>query len=299
MTPAVSVLLPVRDGPRLGRAVASLQAQTLREWECVVVDDGSARAVPEFPDPRVRVVRQPPTGLTAALRRGAAEATAPLVARLDADDECLPRRLEAQLALLRSRPELLAVGAGIEGRSYPSDHEGLVRELERLLTPIPHSTLMVRREALHYRAEFLKAQDYDLLLRLSERGGLGSVPEPLVRLGLSPGSVTESPEGGSQFEYCVLAYVCAVCRRLGAPEPLGAPEFARWYRSSSYPALFRSRLSRREARMALRDRRPMAAAAALARATVADPAWPLRHAGADDPAAEARAWARAWAKRRG
>ncbi|MDD5304303.1 MAG: glycosyltransferase family A protein [Elusimicrobia bacterium] len=322
MTPLISVVLAARNARgTLPRALASLAAQTMPDWECVVVDDGSTDGTADavVGDSRFRVVRQAGAGLTAALRRGVSEARGTLIARLDADDVCLPDRLRRQSEELARRPEVVAIGCGVElvsesgsalgSHVYPSDHAALVASLDSLLTPIPHSTLMVRRDALEsaggYRAAFIKAQDYDLLRRLSELGRLSSLSDVLVRLTVSNHSMTAASEGGEQFEYCALAYACATLRAKVGKDPLEEPsssefidEFRRWYRTSRLPALFRSRLARREARIAEGEGMPGAAVAALARATWLDPAWPLRGLGVDaDPAAEARAWAESWARR--
>ena len=87
-TPAVSVLLPVRNGePYLAGCIASLKRQTLREYEVVAVDDGSDDGTPAVldhwaaGDPRVRVVQRPPEGLVAALNAGLELCRGPLVAR--------------------------------------------------------------------------------------------------------------------------------------------------------------------------------------------------------------------------
>lgn len=322
MSPVVSVVLAARNALKvLPRALASLSAQTMSDWECVVVDDGSTDDLADAvgADSRVRVVRQEASGLTAALRRGVAEAKGEFVARLDADDICLPDRLRRQTEELARCPEVAVLGCGVElvsecgahlgTRVFPSAHSELVASMDALLTPIPHSTLMVRRDALEsvggYRTAFVKAQDYDLLRRISERGRLGSLSEVLVRLTISNQSVTSVPEGGEQFEYGVLAYACAVIRAKRGMDPLEGPssavfisDFRDWYRRSRFPVLFRSRLARREARVAGGEGKPGAAALALARATWLDPAWPLRGLGVDaDPAADIRAWAEAWAGR--
>lgn len=322
MIPTVSIVLAVRNARgALPKALASLAAQTLTDWECIVVDDGSTDGTAEAAggDPRLRVVRQEAAGLTAALRRGVSEAKGAFLARLDADDACLPDRLRRQMEELARRPELSAVGCGVElvsdsgaplgARVYPAEHAALVASLDALLTPIPHSTLMVRRDAFEavggYRAVFQKAQDYDLLRRLSERGQLSSLPDVLVRLTVSNQSVTASAEGGEQFEYGALGFASAALRAKGLKDPLDGPgaaafveEFRLWYRASRLPSLFRSRLARREARVAGGEGQPGTAVAALARATWLDPAWPLRGLGVDsDPAADIRAWAESWAGR--
>ena len=105
--PAVSVLLPVRNAmPYLNDCIASLERQTLKDFEIIAVDDGStdgsAEALDEWVrrDPRVIAFHRPASGLVETLNAGLTLCTAPLVARMDADDISHPRRLELQAAAL-------------------------------------------------------------------------------------------------------------------------------------------------------------------------------------------------------
>ena len=119
--PRVSVFLPVRNGGAfLDRALASLKAQTLEDWECVAVDDGSeddtwARLQAwAAADRRFRLARIPHGGIVAALHAAlAASSPTPYIARLDADDECHPERLARQTAFLEARPEVGLVGCRV------------------------------------------------------------------------------------------------------------------------------------------------------------------------------------------
>src|SRR5437879_2375502 len=119
MEPRVSVVLPVRDGARFLRdALESVLAQTLGDFELLVVDDGSQDETPEIlaevRDERLLVLRQERLGLVAALNRGIGAAHAPYLARMDADDVSLPERLERQLAYLDARPQVALVAPGVE-----------------------------------------------------------------------------------------------------------------------------------------------------------------------------------------
>jgi cellulose synthase/poly-beta-1,6-N-acetylglucosamine synthase-like glycosyltransferase len=203
--PSVSVLLPVRDGgAHLDEAVDSMLRQTHRDLELIVVDDGSEDDTParlerwSARDRRVRVERQPPAGIVAALERARAAARGPLLARMDADDVAEPTRLEAQVALLRERPELAACGCGV--RYFPREAvEGGARRYERWINgvvspeeisasmfvecPIAHPTLLARSDAMEAVGGWRDRswpEDYDLVLRLWAAGHrLGKVPDVL------------------------------------------------------------------------------------------------------------------------
>jgi glycosyltransferase involved in cell wall biosynthesis len=206
---SLSVVLPVRDGERYVRdAVESVLAQTYDDFELVVVDDGSRDATPRilagFADERLRVLRQDPAGLVAALGRGLAESSGELVARMDADDISLPTRLERQLAALADERVGLA-GCGVEEvdadghslRSWllPADDAALRRRL-LLRNPFAHGSVMVRREALKgaggYRSDYGANEDYDLWRRIAGDWRLAAVPEVLYRYREHENAVTKT-----------------------------------------------------------------------------------------------------------
>ena len=92
--PLVSVVLPVRDAAgTVARAVQGIRAQTLADWELVIVDDGSIDGTREIleevrrADPRVRVLVRPRDGIVAALNAGVAAARGAFVARMDAPQD--------------------------------------------------------------------------------------------------------------------------------------------------------------------------------------------------------------------
>ena len=228
----VSVVMPVRDGERfLVEAVESVLEQTERDLELIVVDDGSTDSTPRLlagvSDPRLRVLTQEPRGLAPALNVGCSEASAPVIARMDADDVALPDRLERQLAFLDAHPEVALLGGGIvlvdeQGREF--DREPGSGKLAGR-NDLVHGTIAMRTEAFRslggYRLD--QAEDYDLWLRFQERYEVAALAEPVIRYRFHPGqfSVTKL-ERQALGSLCVRA--AAAERRAGRPDPLAGVE---------------------------------------------------------------------------
>ena len=202
--PLVSILLPAFEAAAtLPACLASIRRQTLADWECVIVDDGSgdttlqvARAAAAT-DPRFSLVERPHLGLVAALSAGLERCTGALVARMDADDIMRRDRLARQAAALERDPGLSAVGCHVRlfprralpprRREYEAWLNGLRSEADVardafVECPVAHPTLMMRRDmaALGYRdADW--PEDYDLLHRALAAGlRVSMVPERLL-----------------------------------------------------------------------------------------------------------------------
>jgi glycosyltransferase involved in cell wall biosynthesis len=165
----VSVIIPVRDCERyLAEAVGSVLDQSFEDVDLIVVDDGSEDATPDVLSalgPSVRSVRQEPAGTAAALNRGVELARGAFLAFLDADDLWTPRKLERQMALLASNPELdLALG---HVRQF---HSPELSEQQRAAIACPpgsapgltKGTMLVRRES------FSRVGAFDTTWRLGE-----------------------------------------------------------------------------------------------------------------------------------
>ncbi len=184
--PRVSVVMPVYNGAaHVAEAVRSVLGQELRQLELIVVDDGSTDETPRILarfarcDGRVRVLRQPHLGLIEALNTGWAAATAPLVARMDADDWSDPTRLRRQVEVAEKHPEVAVVSCG----AWVVDEAGnrierfpdwdAANPLAELLVrnPIVHGTVLIRRSAVAERRPYTEPpEDYWLWVRLAERG---------------------------------------------------------------------------------------------------------------------------------
>lgn len=148
-------------------------------------------------DRRVRIEKTvPPGGIVAALQLGCATASAPLLARMDADDVALPERLARQVAAMEAHPEWAVCGCGVRiagGGAGFRRYERWLNSLtdpaqiaaERFVeSPVAHPSAMIRRQALDAIGGYRDppwAEDYDLWLRLLDGGRLiGKVPETLL-----------------------------------------------------------------------------------------------------------------------
>src|SRR5262245_11551620 len=115
--PGISVILACYNTERyIASAVQSILAQTLGDFELILIDDGSTDSSSQIcqdlaaKDSRIRLITRPNKGLTKTLNEGLSLATAPLIARMDADDLSLPTRFEKQVAYLSAHPECVCVG---------------------------------------------------------------------------------------------------------------------------------------------------------------------------------------------
>ena len=179
----VTVLMPVKDTPAgmLRQAVESILGQTFRDFEFLILDDGSRNpeTLRELDrqaalDPRIRLHTGAGAGVTKTLNWGLALAARELVARQDADDWSEPQRLEIQRNFLRLRPEIGLCGSnawthrsdgGRLWRTRLPEGPAATGEAFWRQNPFVHGAVMFRtaaaRAAGGYREEFSCAQDYD------------------------------------------------------------------------------------------------------------------------------------------
>ena len=209
--PRVSVVMPVFDAERyVAEAIESVLAQTLADFEFVIVDDGSTDQSPEIlqryaeRDRRIVVLAKPHRGIVASLNDGIATASAELIARMDADDVSFPSRFSDQVDYLTAHADCAAVGCA----TLQIDEDGLpIRPQIFETSPaqvehdlfnggldvLPHPGSMIRKSALTrvggYRPEYQHVEDFDLWLRLVDHGQLANVPQIGLKYRQHSGSV--------------------------------------------------------------------------------------------------------------
>ncbi|HET9482147.1 MAG TPA: glycosyltransferase, partial [Candidatus Polarisedimenticolia bacterium] len=211
----VSVVIPAYNAERfIRRTIDSVLAQTWRDLEVLVVDDGSsdrtADLVAAF-GPPVACLAGPRRGVSAARNEGVRSSRGALIAWMDHDDEWEPEKTRRQVELFDSSPgigliftQALVIDGEVPCGVFPSIGEPaafLASAYENLVhwNYIPMSSVMVRRSALEgiqgpFDPAFQLAEDWDLWLRIAARlpaGGIGFIPEPLTRYRIVDGRATE------------------------------------------------------------------------------------------------------------
>jgi glycosyltransferase involved in cell wall biosynthesis len=211
-SPRVSVILPVFNaGAYLAPAIDSLTGQTFRDIEILVFDDGStdgsAEKVAAIKDSRVRLFRDDKNrGYVKRLNQGLEQARGEYVARMDADDICLPERLEKQVRHMEANRDLVLLGCSADtidaqgkttGRLTPPVFDGMLRWKLLFDNPFIHPSVMFRlrvvREAdLAYREDLQPSEDFEMWNRLAELGRIENLPESLIRYRTHPDQVSDS-----------------------------------------------------------------------------------------------------------
>ena len=206
--PLVSVIIPTHNrASLLPRAIESVLSQTRKDWELVMVDDGSSDNTREVvrsyceQDGRIHYLGSPRAGVCAARNTGLARATGRFVAFLDDDDYWLPEKLEHQVEFMEQRPEIgvtytratveLAPGVINGSRLYPKD---LINTFEDLLNwpngPV-FSSMMIRRRCFDgagwFDLRYAICEDFDLKLRYAQRWGIAGLDRLLTIQGSRDG----------------------------------------------------------------------------------------------------------------
>lgn len=208
--PLVSIITPAWNASRtISDTIASVQAQTLPDWEILVVDDCSTDKTAEIvediarSDGRIRLIRQQENGGPALARQVALDhASGRFVAFLDSDDLWLPPKLERQIAFMQEREAALSYTA-FRRISEDGQRIGRIHSVPATLTyrellantAIACLTAMIdRKVAGEIRIENVPYDDFALWLSILKRGHVAyGLQEDLARYRVRVGSVSSRP----------------------------------------------------------------------------------------------------------
>lgn len=233
MNPRVSVIMAVYNGERyLSHAIESIIHQTFKDFEFIIIDDGSSDAsgaiIKEYAarDARIRPIYLEHSGLTRSLNRGITDARGTYIARMDADDISLPERLEKEYGYLMEHPEVALVscfariiddnGHMMNEHCPPLSTKDIIKR-SFFSGQICHPSVMFQADTVRilggYNEYFVYAQDYELWLRLMRKHEVATIPEFLFLWRKSKHGIGRV-KGREQRRYAQKARIAAIQRGL-------------------------------------------------------------------------------------
>lgn len=215
-SPRVTVLMPVYNGEQyLGEAIESILGQTFRDFELLIINDGSTdrsvEVIESYRDPRIRLVRNDTnSGLIFTLNKGLELAGGEYVARMDCDDISLPERLAKQVEFLDNHSAIgvcgtwfrkfgMGTGKVVRWQTDPDSIRcGLLFD-----STVGHPTVMMRNELLknndlRYDPAYKNAEDFELWVRVAQYAGLANLDEVQLRYRVHPAQITLSSAAGQR-----------------------------------------------------------------------------------------------------
>ena len=198
-SPLVSIIIPTFNRSEyLPRAIGSVLKQTFKDFELIVVDDGSTdktcQLLDSFSDPRIRYESQPNRGVSSARNRGIRNSNGTFLSFLDSDDEWMPSKLEKQLEALEDNPDYMIVhteemwfrnGQRINQKNKHRKYGGWVFRHCLPLCVISPSSILMHRKIFSkiglFNESFPVCEDYELWLRLTSKYQVLFIDKPLLK----------------------------------------------------------------------------------------------------------------------
>lgn len=209
MNPLVTILMPVYNGEKyLEEAIKSILNQTFRDFEFLIIDDGStdksAEIIASFNDARIRLERNEANlGLIKTLNKGFRLSKGKYIARMDCDDISLPKRLSIQASFMEKHPEIGVCGSWVKViglkqkfiNKYPQN-DGEARAYFLFNTPFAHPSVIIRKEIiekhnLEYDENYKHAEDYELWSRIIGHTKISNISKVLLRYRMHPESASK------------------------------------------------------------------------------------------------------------
>lgn len=221
-TPEVSVILTVYNGESyLSTAIESIFKQTFRDFELIVINDGStdttSAIIESYSDPRVIYLQNEKNiGSSKSLNKGLSIARGRYIAIMDADDISMPERFSKQFKFLESNPEVGVCGTwnnvidkkgNLVGKARHPVSSNVISCFLLFDNCISNPTTMYRKKIIqdigYYNSEFIVALDYDLWTRTIGHYKFSNIPEFLLSYRKHGGNMSHNPEKFHQEDYSI------------------------------------------------------------------------------------------------
>lgn len=219
----LSVILPVYNAKEyLFEAIESILNQTFKEFELIIINDGSSdnslEIIKLFNDSRIVLIDQDNKGLAATLNVGLAIAKGKYIARMDADDIAYPNRFETQLEFLKKHPKVKLLGSAIEiidkeGQRlcFDGPYTGskfLKKFLKKLGNPFKHPTVIFDKDTAINLGGYNETigkyfEDYFLWSRIAELHDIEILKEVLLKYRVTPGSIMSSAKNKEFSDFMI------------------------------------------------------------------------------------------------
>jgi glycosyltransferase involved in cell wall biosynthesis len=222
-SPVVSVIIPAYNARFLGEAIQSVLDQTYRDFELIVVDDGSpGSAIKDICNsfPEVRYIRQANAGPSVARNLGIREARAELIAFLDDDDIWLPGKLKDQILVYENLPDRQEVGLLYTGQymfSGETIYGAKVDSANGMIYPYllfgqfigSCSSVLIPKKVFdevgNFNPSLICTQDFELFLRIARHKMIYSIDKPLIKYRTRPDQISKDPTLNNKEDLEVLA----------------------------------------------------------------------------------------------
>ncbi len=200
-TPKISVLMPVYNAEKyLAESIESILNQTCTDFEFLIMDDGSTDSSSQILknyakwDSRIKLFHQQNKGIVDSLNTLIDKAKAPFIARMDADDISLPKRLEEQYKFMKKNKDTVLLGCMCKifkegdpknfGHNTAFEEDFMNRWFLSIIPAFMHSAVLIKKEALincgKYKKDEYPAEDYGLWIRLKRFGKITTLMETLM-----------------------------------------------------------------------------------------------------------------------
>ncbi len=212
--PGVSVVMPAYNAAKyIKEAIDSILAQTYRDFEFIIVNDGSTDNTKEiilsYSDPRiVYIENEQNSGICVTLNKGLDAAKGRYIVRMDSDDIALPQRLEVQVRYMDANPDVGVAGSLVErfydnnalNHDFPPSETDFYQCQASLLfsTCVAHPATIIRKSILlkynlKYDDYFRGMEDYHLWWKLSRHTFITNIPQVLLKYRIHKNQVTQIP----------------------------------------------------------------------------------------------------------